>query len=221
MGITLTPGVIQATVQVKDTRDQVLYEANFASKTEAKEFIAKYQESREGYGLLHSIVFPLRTGNLKDFAEDLFLPTWVHFASKIENIALRFFASIPAIALDFLTFPVRLLTVPFQIYSNDKNPEGKHPILGLIENHPLAQKAIEDGMVNLCYEIDDVQISDPIHATRSSVKGTIEVALKRLPGGTKKHSLEENKQTDYHGVDGKWHVIGGGRGSSSHSVLAF
>lgn len=50
-----------------------------------------------------------------DFAKDLFLPTFINRALKVDGLASKIFTSIGAIALDLFTFIPRLIATPFRI----------------------------------------------------------------------------------------------------------
>lgn len=211
MSIALTPGY-QAIIKLCNaSNNDVLYQCRFSNESQTREFIAKYAKSRGGYSLLSSLVFPLRTDTFKNYSEDLFLPTFIHYSSKINNFVLKFLASIFAVAFDIVTVPIRIMTTPLQLYYNN-GPEEKHPILNLMRNTPQVQKAIEGNAVDLCYEVQNVQISNPTYedgntfqnAKKSVIKGTIQVALKKLPGGIKSQSEEEKENTSYLGMNGDW-----------------
>ena len=54
MAITLTPGY-RANVQLRDTSNNVLYQCNYATEEQIKEFIGRYANSRDGYSLLQGV----------------------------------------------------------------------------------------------------------------------------------------------------------------------
>jgi len=223
MSVDLIPGY-QINVQVKDINDNVLYQKKCTSPEQVKKFMNKYGKSKEGWSLLRGSVIPLRTDNLKDFSKDFFLPTFVNFSSRINNVALKIFASIFAIAFDIITFPVRVLTTPFRMYYNHRHPEEKHPVMDLIEQDPQSQKAIENDVVNLCYEVENVQISNPTppdeaghtfqDATKSAVKGTMQIALKKMPGDIKTQASEKKEDILYQRTNGA-----GGAGDGEWTVM--
>jgi hypothetical protein len=213
-------------VQIKDVEGDILYQKDFLSQKEIETFIQQYGKSKQGYSLLQSAFIPLRTQNLKDF----FLPAFVNFSLKINNIALKIIASIFAIALDVVSLPIRFFMTPFCIYYNYKNPETEHPVINLIRESPLSQKAIIDNFVHLCYEVQDVQRSDPSapdeegntfqNAAGTAVKGTIQVALRRMPGIVAQSS-EEETIASYVGMNGgDWEVENSTKRSSSHYLYA-
>jgi hypothetical protein len=226
MSVTLTPGYL-ANIQLRDARSNILYQCRCTADEQVKEFIGKYAKSRDGYSLLQSAIFPLRTDNLKNYAEDLFLPTFIHYSSKVNNFVLKFLSSIFAVAFDIVTIPIRIITTPIQLYYNNIHEE-KHPIINLIQNDHLAQNVIQNNSVNLCYEVQNVQMSNPTYesgntyqkAAKSMIKGSIQIALKSLPGGIKKQSQEEEEKTSYLGMNDNWVVENYSKNSSSHYSFA-
>lgn len=225
MSIHLNPGY-QATIQIKDKHDHLVYQKSCSSEYEVKAFIRQYGKSKYGWSLLRGTVIPLRTQYPKDFLKDLFLPTFLHFSLKINNMALKIIGSIFAVMLDITTFPIRLITTPFRIYYNYKYPDEKHPLIHLIEDQSRFQKTIENNKVNLCYEVQNVQItpfSPPDEkgnifqdATKSTIQGVMSIALKKIPGGIKNQSSEKTENISYLAINGKWTIANFSEGSSSH-----
>lgn len=224
--INLVDG-FQANIQLKNKQGAIIWQKPFASKDEFSEFIKQNGHSKNGWSLLRGTVIPLRTESLKHFTKDLFLPTFVNFSLKINNLALRVIASTFAVALDMITLPVRLLTTPYRIHYNCQNPEAEHPLVKLI-NQDQRQKQIEEDVLSLCYETHDVQINAPVEemgdsyqtAKGHTVKGTIQVALKRIPGGIKTQSSENEEFASYLRCKGDWVVQGFASYSSSIYTFA-
>lgn len=53
------------------------------------------------------------------------------------------------------------------------------------------------------------------------MKGTIQIALKRIPGGIKSKSSEEEEAATYLGMNGKeWEIENSAKGSSSYYNFA-
>lgn len=119
------------------------------------------------------MVVPLRTQNLGDFSRDFFLPTFVNLSLKIHNTALKIIASVFAVALDILTFPVRLLTSPFRAYYNHTHPEPVHPIES------------PDGPLGYPVNGDQVTLRWKVGAPKDGEgevrRGSLRVAIKRIP----------------------------------------
>lgn len=215
MGIHLAPG-FQANIQIRDKEGTVLYQQPCQSSQEVNEFIQQNGGSKEGWSLIRGTIIPLRTQNFKVFSKDFFLPTFVNFSLKINNIALRIIASVFAIALDVITAPIRLLTTPFRVFYNDRHPETRHPLVNLIEAQ--TERTIDDNFVNLFYEVQDVRITNTStpeeqgntlqEATRSTVKGSMRIALKTIPGGVKRQVSEQQEAAGYLIKNGKWVLEG-------------
>jgi len=68
--------------------------------------------------ILLQTLIPTRTNNLRNFAQDLFLPTFVNHALKLQNVVAKIFVILSALILDMLTFPIRLLTCMPKVLSN-------------------------------------------------------------------------------------------------------
>ncbi|MBA3604248.1 MAG: hypothetical protein H0W50_11585 [Parachlamydiaceae bacterium] len=147
----------------------------------------------------------MRTQNLKDFSKDLFLPTFFNFALKVNIAAQKVFASIFAIALDVLTFPIRFFATPYCLYLNWRHPE-IHSLTHLIGQYPGPD------VVNLVYEVQNVQVADSYtengdtfqNATKAAIKGVMSVALKRIPGGIKSCTSETEENISYICMNGEW-----------------
>ncbi len=193
----------QANVQIKDLEDNLLFEKEISSPEEMGAFLRLNAPSKKGWSIPYGCAFPQRTQNLKDFSKDFFLPTFVNFALKVNNIAIKVIASIFAIALDIVTFPVRFFATPFRFFYNLKHPEEKHLITQLIHEP-------KSDVVNLVYKIQNNIIENPAKdgisyfAKKSSVEGFIPVALKRMPGEFISQSFEREEGIKYTGLNGKW-----------------
>lgn len=83
-------------------------------------------------GALKALIMPIRT-DLSSLPKDLFLPTFINGALKIDDLSNRIFASFLCIALDILTLPLRFITViPRAIYHANTNAK-PHPIIAYLE----------------------------------------------------------------------------------------
>ncbi len=219
--INLVAG-FQSSIQIKDKNDEILYQRQCDSEGDVRDFIQQNGKSKDGWSMLQGAIMPIRTHSLEDFSKDFFLPTLVNFSLKINTVALKIIASVFALTLDILTAPVRLFATPIRIYYNYKHPESEHPIKNLINGR-------DDDVVSLCYEVQNVQINDEApdeegntfqNAIKSTVKGTIEIVLKRIPGGIH-HSSSENKvDAIYSAINGEWTLDSCQRRSSAFSSYA-
>lgn len=208
MNIQLTPG-FTANIEIKDLNGASLHQENFNSDQDLKDFIVKYGKSKPGWSLLEGLVKPLRMDSWQHFAEDFFFPTFVHYALKVNHIALKVISSICAIALDVITLPIRFIMTPFCAFSYYNHPEPKHRIesdLGIAEH---------DLVVNLCYHKEETVVKAPFqdeqgnnlqNAKKSTYEGVKTIALKNLVGGIKEYSKEDEKITFYTRINGNWGI---------------
>jgi hypothetical protein len=223
MPIQLNPGY-QAQVKIlhmQDAQHGVLYTRDFNSPDQLREFIVTHGKSKEGWPMLHGLIFPLRINNDWEFAKDLLLPTFFRFASKIDSFAKRVFASFFAIVLDLLTLPIRLVATPFRYHHIKNHPEQEHPLVPLIrERYGLQQ--LNDN-VSLYFKEEKVEIRNDLHfPTAKEIKtaGYIDIALKRLPGGIKSRSHETSEERTYWFVHGEWDCQGSITGNSNRYTFA-
>ncbi|MCK5641906.1 MAG: hypothetical protein KAJ19_13975 [Gammaproteobacteria bacterium] len=109
--------------------DEVVYHQGFSTKKDLDAFMNAYGKANRGIDTdLSGFVYPIRTDSFKGFAEDLFFPPMVQNALKIENFIGKIFASFFAIALNILTFPIRLAASPLRFAYNQFNGEMQHPL---------------------------------------------------------------------------------------------
>ena len=210
MSVQLDQG-FRAKIEIRNSEDNNIFEKAYFSPGEVEFFFKTYAKSKPGWSMIRGAICPLRTNNPKNFSKDLFLPTFVNFALKVNNVALKLFAAIFAIAFDIITFPVRLVVTPFRVIYNHLNPEKKHPLFSLIEDADKDGCNIGD-VVTIHYKVEDVSMSDPVqedghrvqNARKYLAEGTIQIALKRLPGGIKSQVAGETESSTYIGMDGEW-----------------
>jgi hypothetical protein len=208
MSLQLESGVT-GKIEVQNSKGISIYEEPCFSIDEVVDFVKINGKSKPGWSVLQGAVCVLRTNNAKDFAVDFFLPTFVNYTLKINNVALKIFASIFAIVLDVITFPIRLVITPFRAIYNYRNPEEKHPLSSLIErgNKDVLNK---ENFVTICYEVVDVKINEPTdesaedlyRARKELIKGSRRVVLKTLPGGIKTQVTGRIEKSIYISQDG-------------------
>lgn len=136
---------IRCTVNIQDQYRNTLYTENFSNPDELNTFLNTYSASVIPAGFIQSSFIPTRTDNWRDFAIDLFCPSFVNFALTINRIALRLFVSMIAIAWDAITFLPRLATTLVRCDYNRLVPK-PHPLLTLIPDNLAAKKARRDGI---------------------------------------------------------------------------
>lgn len=118
------------TIRFSDTQGNLLLSREY-SADEASEF-HRIEGALVGVDIVtifKALLVGVRTGNLNDFAKDLFLPTYLNYAITIDESVLKIFASIAAIAFDLLFLPVRLFMCPFRIIRNATHPLRVHLIV--------------------------------------------------------------------------------------------
>lgn len=85
--------------------------------------VQEFTKGASTIAILPATFRPVRTHNLVDFSKDFFLPTVINHAIYVQNIAGKFFAIIFGIALDLVTFPLRVITVIPRVISNTVKEE--------------------------------------------------------------------------------------------------
>ncbi len=214
MRIELQPG-FQGKIIVENSKKKSLYEQDCTSEKEVAEFLKTYSKSKPGWSVMNGVFYPLRTDKLSDFTKDLFLPTFVNHALEINNIALRIFASLFAIAFDLSTLPIRFLATPFRVFYNYRHPEETHPLSTLIEKES-DQTPFRENYVTIKYETSNVKMNEPIekeghvfqNASQETTDGTTFVALKSQVGGIKSNFTELRVNRDYNRIDDEWDSSG-------------
>lgn len=213
MNIQLTPSVA-ANVRIEDLNGKiVLYQDVFGSKQDLSNFIVKYKNSKPGWSVLEGIVMPLRMDSWQHFAEDFYVPTFFHYASKTNYVALK----VLAIVLDIMTLPIRFVAIPFRALYNYKYPEEKHPIesdLG-ITGHDAVNLVYEKEVISVKTPFQDGQGNTFQDATKSTTTGIKTIVLKNLPGGIKGASKEDEAVTSYLCTNGSWGITKKTSGTST------
>lgn len=98
-------------------------------------------------GSLKSYIMPIRTDR-QSWAKDLFLPSFVNSALKVEDTTARVFSSIFAIILDIATLPLRVITlIPRAIYNACTSPK-EHPLIPYFKEKGIPE-GLQKGMLEL------------------------------------------------------------------------
>ena len=157
MGIELKLGTT-GYVAVQDTSGTVeLWRKEVGSKKEAMEWMEAHSHSVRGWGILKASFFPMRVGSCKDLAKDLFLPTFINHALRVNNLFLRVVASLCAFVWDIATMPFRFISLPFRIAQHrcSPTPESKLPVFQLIKENPDFKRVMEEGQVRLVAKVEE------------------------------------------------------------------
>jgi len=89
---------------------------------------------------LHCWLFPVRTNNLCNFAQDFFFPALYHTASQVDSCVKKYIEKLVYFLIDLITFPIRVITcIPRAIY-NARQKE--HALLTY-----LKQSGIDTGLI--------------------------------------------------------------------------
>lgn len=90
------------------------------------------------YSRVSPLLVPLRTNRLKNLMEDLFFPTIVHHAMKVQEIGAKILAIVATFFVDLFTLPIRLVTCIPRIIYQVRQP--KHPLIQAMRD---SERAIE------------------------------------------------------------------------------
>jgi hypothetical protein len=222
--INFNPGM-SGYISVQTEGNQELYRKEITSSQESDEFIKKYTQSKEGWGLLLASFIPTRTSPSSEFAQHLFFPTLCHFASKVHNCVVKFFVSLLAIAWDLLTLAPRLITAPFRACSNRNEKE--HPLVELVKDHPKAEEAIKSGVLQVTVHHQTFEVGpNPCNADSviGQLKGhdkCITVYTKTLPCTQKKSSDTFPTIVFEKSRNEPWRCVGKSETSLQSSALGF
>lgn len=202
---------------------------SFSTEKEAKAHIDSFftvnGQSKEGYGIFRGL-FLVRTDKLKNLGKDLFLPTVVNIALKIENSVGKIFACLFAVAIDAITLPIRFLASPISFIYNKYEHEEPHTLVNLIGGTSDGQKAIEEGVVSIHatlvnYQIKSEEIEEGVNykdVSKSVNKVAQQVALKKLPGGIYSERMVETFSDLYSVCDDKeWVLQSNGYSNTKHT----
>lgn len=165
MGINLNFGV-NGYVAIKDMNDRELYRQPVQSRQEADQWIKAHKASVQGWDFIKSSIIPMRVNNFDDLKNDLFLPTFVNHASKINNFALKVIASIIAIAWDIVTFPIRLIALPIRLCAGG---EPRMPVEELIKDSPYFAEAKKNGIVKLVSHVVNTRVTETFGQTHPDI----------------------------------------------------
>ena len=172
---------------------------------DARSFINDWKNghSKSGIGFWEGLVCA-RIDSRKNFAKDFFLPTVVNRASKVNNLALRFFACLFAVVIDIASFPLRLLISPIQAIYRSRHPE-IHPLKSLLPGDlaPADQPkeltdALAEGIVTVEYALHTYSVikesNGDIRTEENTTLNVAQIALERQPG----FNNNESAETQYH-----------------------
>lgn len=165
MSITLNPGSY-TTISFQNMRKEEFYNAS-VTEQEIEEINEMADRSKiEGWSVLGAAFVVVRTDNWKDFAKDLFLPTFFTRTSKIESIRDAVFSTL-ALLFDLITLLPRACIAPFRFAYNASQEKVSNPLVEFIrskvsENHKqLAEEAIQNGKITIFTRHQKIKITPP------------------------------------------------------------
>lgn len=220
--IVLIPG-FSGYISIQDQNEVELFHREINSSQEGQEFLREYGQSVPGWSACAFSLIPVRTDAWGDFAKDLFLPAFINGALRVDCLFCQVIVSILAIAVDIVTFPVRLITAPLRAVYNCMN-RSEHPIASLIAHQDAAQEALENGQLEVVITGKQVTIhpdeGELSRAIQVSKKVHVLVVTKELPAIQQNAGIE-TKITTYIGYEGDWAIESHISSSDSGSTFAF
>jgi hypothetical protein len=222
MSVVLNPG-FSGYVAVEDQSGKEIFRKAITSPKEAKEFVDMHGKSVPGYSMLKASIILPRTDNIRDLSKDLFLPTFINHALKVNNFILRLFASVIAIIFDVITLIPRLIVFPFKANSDRNKTE--HSLVSLVKANPDSQEAIKDGILKIKVAFQEVKMgTDPLlnmrTAKKFAVEGSLLVITKTLPE-SREESQFNDESIDFLEIDGEWDAQSRVEGTSKHLHVSF
>ena len=219
----------QDTIQPADNNVEIYINALREECILAKTFITMWKTdnatSRPGIGFWEGLVCA-RIDSRKNFAKDFFLPTVVNRASKVNNLALRFFACLFAVVIDIASFPLRLLISPIQAIYQSRHPGVRLPLPleeGLrsnLEDWMFTERekaaigvALEDGFVTVEYALHTCEVKENpngdsgIYVKERSTLTVAQIAFKRLPGYNTSESTEFEYKVSHSLANNTWSLV--------------
>jgi hypothetical protein len=133
----------------------------------------KGYDGEPGCFVLYGLAVPIRTNNLKNLATDLFLPTTLNYAVKLEMTILKVLAIVASLFIDLLTLPIRCLTLIPRIITNYFK-----------ENNPMYQYLSNAGMDKDLLNEDFVKVQFETSSSNGKSKSTKinNIAFVEMPG---------------------------------------
>lgn len=137
------PSPYEGSVKILDKHSRELYFREFKSSKEAEDFINNHGVSLPVHRWLRATLIPTRTDTLKNFAKDLFLPTVVNQALRVEGVCTKIFLLLLALPIDVVTLVPRLLLAPIKFFYDRKHPQPAHQINLLLNDSSISKVKIE------------------------------------------------------------------------------
>lgn len=199
----------RATVWTRGSTE--LYSQPIKSKEEADSWIAANETSIEPSGILKSSFIPTRVDTLANLAKDLFLPTFINQALKVDGLFFKIVASLILLPWDMLTLVFRLITLPYRLCCS-KPPE--LPVVKLIKDSPAFREALQEGVVHISAVLKNIRATehssfggDASKVEEVMYRVSTEVCLKPLPAGNFVGKQTQNLTTIFQKIGGQWNCV--------------
>lgn len=124
----------------------------WTKKLEEEEFHQVREMIKEGPNGLHmfdAIWYTVRTNTIVNFAKDFFLPTFINHAIKAQNTAFKIFAILASLAMDIITFPIRIVKTMINICTKKMLKE--HPFHKYLKEQGANEELLNSEYVRLKY----------------------------------------------------------------------
>ena len=199
-----TPGIkpynyLEYYLKIEDSKGEVLLLRSYETEQDLEDAFNEIKDSKEGYPLSLSTVFPICCGRydtLTQFLGSLFIPQTLDVFPSLESRIEQVVVTALTLIYDLITLLLRAITaIPYVIYNKCIHTEEDHKIIALIRDKPLAAHALAEGRViirAIAEKFSEIQPGSVNGKPMYQVKGTIfgnttEVRIKQLlhAGGIK------------------------------------
>lgn len=110
-------------LKVTNAENNLVWKKTINSDEEFRGVHDYFNKGKTTVSWIQATLYPVRTNHLKNFATDLFFPTMINHALKIQNFISKIFVIIAAALLDLITLPIRLITaIPRAIMNYNQKP---------------------------------------------------------------------------------------------------
>lgn len=139
------------TIRVTDQQNLTLFE-NVYFDAEYEEVVDFLEDNKRRIGFFESLVIPIRTDNLKNFCQDFCLPTFTHYALRVNNLGIRIIASMVCLFLDLATLFLRAITLIPRYCYNWAHQKEAHPLYQYLLEQEVDSNDLSHGHVQLAVE---------------------------------------------------------------------
>lgn len=105
--------------------------------------------NRGSYGILPMLLCVIRTDTIENFATDLFLPTFINCAQRVQQLAGKITAGIFFFIVDIATLPLRMITLLPRVIISLLYTKENHPAYQFLQRHSANPEVYRN--VNMLY----------------------------------------------------------------------